>query len=154
MISGGKRGHCPPIFQPTRKGGGGLTPPPKYLVPQQKLIAQRAGKCRKMPENARKCPKMPENAGKRRKTQKNAANMLAVVANLLQNTGKCRKTPENAGNCWKTPENAGKRRKYCELAISLRGSKYLGRLKKPAPFSGLLKLIVDHNWGATAPFPP
>jgi hypothetical protein len=40
------------------------------------------------------------------------------------------------------------------LAISLCGTKYLGGLKKPAHFSGLLKLIVDHNWGATAPFPP
>jgi len=47
-----------------------------------------------------------------------------------------------------------KRRKYRALAISLRATKYFVGLKNPAPFSGLLKLIVDQNWGATAPFPP
>ena len=45
-------------------------------------------------------------------------------------------------------------RKYHELVMSLRGTKYLGGGQKTAPFSGLLKLIVDHNWGAMAPFPP
>ena len=46
-------------------------------------------------------------------------------------------TPENAGNRRKTPENAGKRRKYRELAISFRGTKYLGGLKNPPPFQSV-----------------
>jgi hypothetical protein len=60
----GKGGQGPPIlvldyFQPTRKGGGGLSPP-KYLVPQWNLIAnarENAGKCWNMLENAGKCRK-------------------------------------------------------------------------------------------------
>ena len=79
---------------------------------------------------------------------------LAVVLKTPQNAAKRRKTPQNATKRRKTPQNAPKRHKYRELGISLRRTKYLGGLKIPAPFSGLLKLIMDQNWGAPAPFPP
>ena len=90
------------------------------------------------------------------KAGKNAANALTVVANLPPNTAKRRKTPQHS----KTPQNNAKQRKmlqnaakYRELALGLRDQIFVG-LKNPAPFSGLLKLIMHHNWGATAPFPP
>jgi hypothetical protein len=55
-----------------------------------------------------------------------------------------------------SPENAGKRRKMQETQIGDKSSwdQSFGGAKNPAPFSGLLKLIVDQNWGATTPFPP
>ena len=84
-------------------------------------MLQNAGNRLKPPKNAGNRRKPPETAGNRRKTP--------------ENTGKHRKTPENTGKHRKTPENTGKRRKYPELEISLRGTKYLGGLKKPAPFS-------------------
>ena len=59
-FQGGKGATAPQFwhnyFQPTRKGSGGLSPP-KYLVPQQKIIANA-------PENAGKHRNMPGNAGK------------------------------------------------------------------------------------------
>ena len=141
--------------------------PPKYLVLQQKLIAktpqnaakrrktpQNAAKRRKMPQNAAKCRKMPQNTAKGHKTPQNAEKRRKRAHGPFQFTAKCRKIPENARKCHKTPQNAAKRCKYHELAIRLRGTKYLWGPKNPAPFSGQLKLIVDHNWGATAPFPP
>ena len=54
----GERGPLPPIFdffQPTRKRGGGSSPP-KFLVPQQKLIAnapEKAAKHQNTPQNAK-----------------------------------------------------------------------------------------------------
>jgi len=70
-----------------------------------------------------------------------------------QNDAKRCKTPQNATTHRNTPQNAAKHRNYPKLAISLRGTRYLGGLKN-APFSDQLKLIVDQNWGALAPFPP
>ena len=141
--------------------------PPKYLVLRRKLIAnapqnaakhrktpQNTAKCRKTPQNTAKHRKTPQNTAKHRKTPQNATNALTVVANLLLNAANHRQTPPNTAKHRKAPQNIAKHHKYCELAISLCGTKYLGGLKKPAHFSGLLKLIVDHNWGATAPFPP
>ena len=75
----GERGPMPPpilhdYFQPTRKGGGGLSPP-KFLVTQQKLIAnapENAGNCRITPQNAAKRCKKQKNATKRHKTPQNS----------------------------------------------------------------------------------
>jgi hypothetical protein len=174
----GGTGPLPPpfwhdYFQPTRKGGGDLTPPPKYLVLQRKLIAnalQNAAKCRKMPQNAAKCRKMPQNAAKCRKTPQNAAKrrkmpqtrsqLSPIHRKMPQNAAKRPKTPENAGKHCKTPQNAAKRRKTLQNAANLAnwgclcGTKYLGGLKNPVPFSGLLKLIVDTIGGPRPPFPP
>ncbi len=181
-FQGGNGATVPPFwhdyyFQPTRKGGRVFVTHPKCLVLQQKIIAnalQNAAKRCKTPQNAAKRHKTPQNTAKHHKTPQNTAKHRKTPQNTAkhrktqQNTAKHSKTPQNtathrkrahgrcqfAAKCRKTPQNAAKRRKYCELAISLRGTKYLGGLKKPAPFSGLLKLIVDHNWGAAAPFPP
>ena len=59
--------------------------------------------------------------------------VVALIANAFCGAAKRHKTPQNAAKC----------RKYRELAISLRGTKYLGGAKNLAPF-----------WGARAPFPP
>ena len=125
----GGKGPLPPhlawLFSTHQKRRWGFDPPQIFGAAME-TYCQRTAKCRKM----------SQNATKHRKTQQKAA--------------KGRKTPQNAATRRKTPQNATI---YCKLAISLRGPKYLGGLKNPAPFSGLLKLIVDHNWGATAPFP-
>ena len=63
-FQGGKGAIAPPFwhdyFQPTKKGGGGLSPP-KYLVPQRNLSPTLFA--------------APQNAAKRRKTPQNAVNI-------------------------------------------------------------------------------
>ena len=110
-FQGGKGATAPPVwhsyFQPTRKRGGGLSPP-KYLVPQQKLIAkapQHTAKFRKMPQNAAKCRKMPQNAAK--------------CCKMPQNTAIHRKTPQYTAKRRKTPQNAAKRRKTPQMIAKL-----------------------------------
>jgi hypothetical protein len=121
---------------------------------------QNTTKHRKTPQNTTKICKTPQNTAKRRKRAHGCCQFATKCHKAPQNAAKHRKhrkTLENAGKRRKTPENAAKRRKtpqnatkYWELAISHRRTKYLGGLKNPAPFSGLLKLIVNHNWGAMA----
>jgi hypothetical protein len=68
--------------------------------------------------------------------------------------------PENAGKRRKMPQNATKSQKSQKTPQILQvGDKSLrdqifGGAKKPTPFAGLLKLIVDHNWGGQGPLPP
>ena len=52
----------------------------------------------------------------------------------------------------KTPQNATKRRKYRELAIILRGTKYLGGGEKPRPLLG--GRGPPFGGGRGPPFPP
>jgi hypothetical protein len=87
---GGKGATVTPFwhdyFQPARKVGRDLSPP-KYFVPQQKLIAnapENARKRRKTPENTGKCRKTLENTGKRQKMLENATKRRI----MQQNTGK------------------------------------------------------------------
>ena len=91
---------------------------------------------------------MLQNAGNRLKPPKNAGNRRKPP----ETAGNRRKTPENTGKHRKTPENTGKCRKCPELAISLRGNKYLGGLKKPAPFSE--EMNRTKIGGPRPPFPP
>ena len=181
MFSGGKWGHCPPflarLFSTDQKRGRGFDPPPNIWSCNRNLVAnvpknatkrhktpQNATTYHKTPQNATKRLKTPQNATKRHKTPQNAAKCCIMLHNAakhhktLQNAVKRRKLPQTCPRllpvCHKTPQNTAKCRKYCKLAISLCGTKYLGGLKNPTPFSGLLKLIMDHNWGATVPFPP
>ena len=111
----------------------------------------------KAPQNAAKRRKTPQNAAKRRKRPQNTVNMLAVVANLPENARKFRKTPQNATKRHKKPKKAKKSKKTPQILRvgdkSLR-DQIFGGAKKPTPFAGLLKLIVDHNWGGQGPLPP
>ena len=136
MFSGEKGGHCPPflIFFNQPEKGVGVRAPPNFWSHNRNLL----------PTHQKKL----QNTKTRRKTPK-------TIAKLPQHEQKKHwETPENAAKRRKTLQNAAKRRKYHGLVISLFGTKYLGGLENPAPFSGLLKLIVDQNWGATDPFPP
>ncbi len=82
--------------------------------------------------------------------QQKAGKRCKRAHSCCQFAAKHRKTPQNTAKRRKMLQNAAK---YRELALGLR-DQIFGGLKNPAPFSGLLKLIMHHNWGATAPFPP
>jgi hypothetical protein len=111
-FQGGNGATAPPFwqdyFQPTRKGGGGLTPP-KYLVPQRKLIAIA-------PQNATKRCKMPQNATKHRQTPQMCSRLLPICHKTWANAAKHHKTPQNAAKHRKTPQNTAKRRKTLQNA--------------------------------------
>jgi len=81
--------------------------------------------------------------------------MMSGAQGRHQFAAKCQKMPENARILLKMPENAGKRRKYHELAISLRGTKYLGGLKIPHPFFRTVEINRGPKlWGHSPLSPP
>ena len=139
---GGNGATAPPFwndyFQPTRKGGGGLTPPNIWscngnLLPMHCKTLQNAAKRHKTPQNAVKHRKTPQNTAKRqkatkhRKTPQNATNALTVAANFPQNAGKRQKTPENVAKRRKTPQIL----QICDKSL---WDQIFGGAKKPAPF--------------------
>jgi len=77
--------------------------------------------------------------------------VTAVTNIFLWRARGCR---QNAPKRPKTLQNATKRRKYRELAISLRGTKYLGGIKNRPLFRSVEINRVAQNWGPQPPFPP
>ncbi len=110
-FQGGNRATAPPFrhnyFQPTSKGGGGLTPP-QIFGPTTENYRQRATKRCKTPQNAAKHRKTPQNTAKHHKTPQNAAKHHKN----LQNTAKHRKTPQTRSwllpICHKMPQSTAK----------------------------------------------
>jgi len=70
-----------------------------------------------------------------------------------QFAAKRRKTPQNTAKHRKKTQKTAKYRKYRELAINLRGTKYLGGINPPPPFSSV-EINRGPKWGGQGPLFP